>query len=84
MIHCRRCVKCRFHVNVVLRRICPMCLGSYFCSKRGIAFTLGKTGIVCNFIYLFNGGSVQMVPRGWWKMGLLEDLKYYKPFSTAS
>jgi len=26
----------------------------------------------------------QMVPRGWWKLGLLEDLKYYKPFSTAS
>jgi hypothetical protein len=25
-----------------------------------------------------------MVPRGWWKLGLLEDLKYYKPFSTAS
>ncbi|DBA92643.1 hypothetical protein WJX77_012298 [Trebouxia sp. C0004] len=21
-----------------------------------------------------------MVPRGWWKMGLLEDLKYYRPF----
>jgi hypothetical protein len=25
---------------------------------------------------------VQMVPRGWWKMGLLEDLKYYRPFSA--
>lgn len=23
-----------------------------------------------------------MVPRGWWKMGLLEDLKYYRPFSA--
>jgi hypothetical protein len=22
-----------------------------------------------------------MVPRGWWKLGLLEDLKYYAPFS---
>lgn len=25
-------------------------------------------------------GFLQMVPRGWWKMGLLEDLKYYRPF----
>ena len=24
--------------------------------------------------------GMQMVPRGWWKMGLLEDLKYYRPF----
>ncbi|KAL3137270.1 hypothetical protein ABBQ32_006816 [Trebouxia sp. C0010 RCD-2024] len=23
-----------------------------------------------------------MVPRGWWKMGLLEDLKYYRPFMS--
>lgn len=27
---------------------------------------------------------LQMVPRGWWKLGLLEDLKYYKPFSAAT
>ena len=26
--------------------------------------------------------TVQMVPRGWWKMGLLEDLKYYRLFSA--
>ena len=26
--------------------------------------------------------GLQMVPRGWWRMGLLEDLKYYKPFSS--
>lgn len=24
-----------------------------------------------------------MVPRGWWKTGLLEDLKYYKPFGWS-
>lgn len=29
-------------------------------------------------------GCLQMVPRGWWKLGLLEDLKYYKPFATAT
>lgn len=27
---------------------------------------------------------LQMVPRGWWKTGLLEDLKYYKPFGWAT
>lgn len=26
-------------------------------------------------------GCMQMVPRGWWKNGLLADLKYYMPFS---
>lgn len=25
-----------------------------------------------------------MVPRGWWKTGLLEDLKYYKPFGWVT
>eukprot|EP00891_Asterochloris_glomerata_P000601 jgi/Astpho2/601/Aster-04449 len=24
-----------------------------------------------------------MVPRGWWKMGLLEDMKYYAPFGIG-
>jgi len=24
-----------------------------------------------------------MVPRGWWKTGLLDDLKYYKPFGWS-
>ena len=24
------------------------------------------------------------VPRGWWKGGLLADLKYYNPFNLAS
>jgi hypothetical protein len=25
-----------------------------------------------------------MVPRGWWKQGLLADLQYYRPFTSAT
>ena len=39
------------------------------------AFTLTATGGDCN---------LQMVPRGWWKGGLLADLAYYKPFSREA
>ena len=32
---------------------------------------------------MLTGCLLQMVPRGWWKGGLLADMKYYNPFGMA-
>jgi predicted membrane metal-binding protein len=42
------------------------------------------SGLICRVLKCFFAIFVQMVPRDWFRGGLLKDLAYYRPFSVDS
>ena len=67
------CAGERFHLpSTVLYICCPLWLPGRC-----------LTSLKHQNLWLTCVALLQMVPRGWWKMGLLADIKYYAPFGIG-
>ena len=86
--HClvRWCCKVAIASNRCYLHVCsPVC---FFDCYQSFLYGAGVLRPVWQRPSLFKHPSsgrpvLQMVPRGWWKMGLLEDIKYYAPFGIG-